>query len=119
MFNEIIANHLNKLHPHEEPLIMSKDSFFLMNIVLYLKKGSPLIHPINTQFHKMKTSGLIDLIVDHYRGVNYKKLPQRKLPQKMTIDHLEGIFYVCAAFYSCAFVVFVLEPLVYTVKRFR
>lgn len=109
VYNEIITHYINKMHPTDKPLTMSKDSFFLLNIVMYLKKGSPLIHPINAHLRQMKTSGLIQHLLNRYRADNYRRLPQRKLPQQLTTDHLVGIFYICGALYLGAFAVFIGE----------
>lgn len=119
ILNSIVAHYFNMKNPTDEPLIMSTDGFMLVNVVLYLKKNSPLVHPINAQFLKLSTNGLFQHWERRFRDEKYRKQQQQKVPQKLSIEHLEGIFYICGTMYFIAFFVFLFEIIWGAIQRPR
>lgn len=117
LYNKVVASYYNMKHPTEEPMIMSTDGFMNVYVVLYLKKNSPLVHPLNMQLHKLRTNGLIQHWRNRYRDAKYRKYQQQRIPKKFSIDHLEGIFYICGIMYFIACLVFLFEIILDAIQR--
>lgn len=65
----------------------------------------------------LASNGLTKHWGDKYRDEKYKKIQRHRVPEKLTLPQLIGIFYVCAVLYSLSFLVFVVEIILWNIRH--
>lgn len=96
---------------------MFKERIFVTALVIFLKKDSCLLKQFNLHIHNLASTGLLKFWGEKYLEDYSRKIPQQKVPEKLTLSHLEGILYVCVVFYSISFLVFLLEVILWKIQQ--
>lgn len=110
------VTHYNRRRPHNERMAMSKDRIFGTSIVMFTKKDYSFVSQLNSHVQNMVSSGLMQYWEYAFLIGKKWKTPQEKVPEKLTLRQLEGIFYICAVLYAISILVFLLEIIVWNLK---
>lgn len=112
-----LIDYYNQMDIEREPMILSKETLINMNIVMYLKKGSALRTPLDEQLLKIKENGIRAHFENDYRLHEQRRIERQKIPEQMTMHHLQGTFHVCAVLYGISLLIFIGEVFVGYIER--
>lgn len=93
-------------------VIVSKQRIAMFPIVLYLRKHSCLTEPINDRLRRIINGGLMEHWINKYRDVKYTRIRTIRTPQILTMEQIQGIFYICAVLHAIALVTFIIEVVI-------
>lgn len=96
--------------PHRR-LSISKNRFFMRNMVLFFRKKSIVRDLFSAEFGWLNQAGLIQFWMSKYRDDRRIKSNQRTLIERsnLQIETLYGTLQISAVLYSISFIVFILE----------
>lgn len=101
-FNRFVRDNFNERIP------LSKHRLWLSYIHFFMPKSSCLEKPFSDLIIKLNKHGLIDKWIMDYTAIAGFKLIERE-QQILTLDHIQGIFYMCFGLYFLAFIIFLFE----------
>lgn len=109
--SQIRATYYNMLHRKDPDaaVVMAKQRLALFPIVFYLRKHSCLTEPINVQLTNIASSGLMKYWMNQYNDAKYTRIRNVRIPQILTLQQIQGIFYIYAVLHAVALVTFVIE----------
>lgn len=107
-FNDVL--NFNKKNKDSMTLKTCKQFVSSYSIVLYLPKNFYLIEAINDVISKLSSSGIMSHIIDRYYELRYWNIKvSDKGPQKLTMQNLQGSFYLLLILCSLSVPIFMIE----------
>lgn len=76
--------------------------------VMYLSKQSCLTNEINNKLQYIEAAGLIEKWTSEYKETRFSNSDER-VPRKLNLTHLFGVFQVYGLLLGVAFVAFIIE----------
>lgn len=106
----------NQKDSKERRLLVCKEIFITMPVVIYVKKNFYLLDALNEKIEMLVAAGLINFW--HFKDLdkNILKVKDTKLPQVLTLNMLMGCFYLLMIGCCSSFVFFIIENLHYKAK---
>lgn len=115
-FDQIV--HINKLNLNNFTLHVCKENIFMVQVVIFLQKNSFLKEAFDQKITMLKTNGLINFWISKYMTYSYLvQEPPIKGPEKLNFDQVHGAFQVWFACLLVSVLFFILELLIYKLKR--
>lgn len=94
-----------------ERIPLSKDRLWTAYINFYMPKTSCLERPFSDIIRKLIKHGLVRKYIMDYTDTTGSR-PSERDQQILTLEHIQGIFYICFGLYSVAFIIFLFEVLI-------
>lgn len=106
--------YLNKLNHKSFTYVICREHFLLNPITVYFRKSFYLTDDVNELISMLHANGLIDHWISDYADSKYLMFSQhssKQEPERLSINHLKGIFIVWLVGISIASFTFLIEIL--------
>jgi hypothetical protein len=115
-----IVLYSNAMNRNNFTLQICKETLLTNQIVFYFTKNFYLVHKFNELISSFKSAGIVDYFISKYIDVTLTPLKSTtQHPTKLTLENLKGIFQLLIYGLSISLGCFVIEILIWNLKKWR